>query len=332
MLSRVRGCFLAGACGDALGYGVEFSDDFMIRSKYGKDRITEMDRIGGVVEVSDDTQMDIYTAHGSIHAAEKNCDYEGMVKEIYHSYLRWYCGQRHKQLPSELGEDDLITDEESKRLQQSRAPGITCLTALASGRMGCPDCILNDSKGCGGVMRAAPAGVYYYKEPEKAYQLGCDLAFITHCHPLGYQSAGALAMIIAFILQGLAIDESVNRVIAFLHEKGCKEMADCLQNAVNVAAKGPEYANAFSSLGQGWVGEEAVAIAVWAALLYPKDLKSAVVKAVNHSGDSDSTGAVCGYIVGAALGEEAIPKEWLEHLELKSILVSQAEKLVSLVQ
>ena len=92
MLSRVRGCFLAGACGDALGYGVEFSDDFMIRSKYGKDRITEMDRIEGVVEVSDDTQMDIYTAHGSIHAAEKNCDYEGMVKEIYHSCLRWYSG------------------------------------------------------------------------------------------------------------------------------------------------------------------------------------------------------------------------------------------------
>ena len=85
VLSRIRGCFLAGAYSGALGYGVEFSDDSMIRSKYGKDRITEMDRIGGVVEVSDDTQMDIYTAQGIIHAAEKNCDYEGMVKEIYHS-------------------------------------------------------------------------------------------------------------------------------------------------------------------------------------------------------------------------------------------------------
>ena len=92
MLSRVRGCFLAGACGDALGYVVEFNDDSMIRSKYGKDGITEMDRIGGVVEVSDDTQMDIYTAQGIIHAAEKNGDYEGMVKETYHSYLRWYSG------------------------------------------------------------------------------------------------------------------------------------------------------------------------------------------------------------------------------------------------
>ncbi len=156
--------------------------------------------------------------------------------------------------------------------------------------------------------------------------------FFTHCHPLGYQSADALAMIVAFILQGFAIDESVSRVIAFLLEKGCKEMVDCLQNAVNNAAKGPEYPNALSFLGQGWVGEEAVAIAVWAALVCPKDLKGAVVRAVNHSGDSDSTGAVCGYIVGAALGEEAIPKEWLAHLELKSILVSQAEKLVSLIQ
>ena len=95
MLSRVRGCFLAGAYSDALGYVVEFNDDSMIRSKYGKDKITEMDRIGGVVEVSDDTQMDIYTAQGIIHAAEKNCDYEGMVKEIYPSYLLWYCGHDH---------------------------------------------------------------------------------------------------------------------------------------------------------------------------------------------------------------------------------------------
>ena len=176
------------------------------------------------------------------------------------------------------------------------------------------------------------SGCLLLQGAREGYQLRCDLAFITHCHPLGYQSADALAMIVAFILQGFAIDESVSRVIAFLLEKGCKEMVDCLQNAVNNAAKGPEYPNALSFLGQGWVGEEAVAIAVWAALVCPKDLKGAVVRVVNHSGDSDSTGAVCGYIVGAALGEEAIPKEWLAHLELKSILVSQAEKLVSLIQ
>ena len=65
-------------------------------------------------------------------------------------------------------------------------------------------------------------------------------------------------MFSAFILQGLAVDESVSPVIAFLHEKGCKEMAACLQNAVNVTTKGPEYVNALSFLKQGWIGEEAI--------------------------------------------------------------------------
>ena len=57
-----------------------------------------------------------------------------------------------------------------------------------------------------------------------------------------------------------------------------------------------------------------------------------MVKMVIHSGDSDSVAAACGYIVGVALDEEAIPKEWLAHLELKGILAFQAEKLLSLVQ
>ena len=39
--------------------------------------------------------------------------------------------------------------------------------------------------------------------------------------------------------------------------------------------------------------------------------------AVNHSGDSDSTGAITGNILGALQGVDVIPKEWLEHLELR---------------
>ena len=65
-------------------------------------------------------------------------------------------------------------------------------------------------------------------------------------------------MFSAFILQGLAVDESVSPVIALLHEKGCKEMVACLQNAVNVMAKGPEYVNALSFLKQDWIGEEGI--------------------------------------------------------------------------
>lgn len=333
MLSKFRGCLLAGACGDALGGSVEFHPLSYILGRYGPKGITEMNLHGGYAEVTDDTQMDIYTAQGIIHAVRKNCDYNGMVQEIYKSYVLWYRGQMSDYDGSTPIQDDLITDENSKRLYENRAPGNTCLVALGSGIMGTRTRQLNDSKGCGGVMRAAPAGLYYYKNPEMAYELGCDLAAITHSHPLGYQSSGALAMIVANVLQGDAISVAVKKTIDFLHQKEeCSEMEQWLQKAVDAVVSGPEYPKVYDVLKAGWVGEEALAIAVWAAMKYPNDLKEAIVKAVNHSGDSDSTGAICGYIIGASLGEEAIPASWLEHLELKDIIVSQADTLCTMTQ
>jgi len=70
-------------------------------------------------------------------------------------------------------------------------------------------------------------------------------------------------------------------------------------------------------IGQGWIAEEALAISVICALAFPDDFRRAVLLAVNHSGDSDSTGAITGNILGAFLGVGAIPPEWLDRLELR---------------
>ena len=45
------------------------------------------------------------------------------------------------------------------------------------------------------------------------------------------------------------------------------------------------------------------------ALRYSDDFEKGITAAVNHDGDSDSTGAVTGNILGAALGFEAIPQK-----------------------
>ncbi len=52
-----------------------------------------------------------------------------------------------------------------------------------------------------------------------------------------------------------------------------------------------------------------------------------VVCAVNHDGDSDSTGAVAGNIIGAILGYSAIPEHYLDTLEIEPVLVSAADDL-----
>lgn len=42
--------------------------------------------------------------------------------------------------------------------------------------------------------------------------------------------------------------------------------------------------------------------------------------AVNHDGDSDSTGAIAGNLLGTMFGVEAIPQAWLEDLELRAVI------------
>ena len=80
------------------------------------------------------------------------------------------------------------------------------------------------------------------------------------------------------------------------------------------------------SLGAGWVAEEALAISVYCALVAP-DLASALLLAVNHSGDSDSTGAITGHLRGVAEGEAAIPSAWVAGLELREVVEAVADDL-----
>lgn len=84
-----------------------------------------------------------------------------------------------------------------------------------------------------------------------------------------------------------------------------------------------------SKLGDGWVGEEALAISVYCTLKYKKDFKRALITAVNHNGDSDSTGAITGNILGAYLGIDAIPKEWARKVELKDEIIEVSDDLLS---
>lgn len=66
LLDRVRGCFLAGAMGDALGYPVEFYTLVTIYNQYGKKGITdlEIDKQFKKSIITDDTQMLLFTAEG----------------------------------------------------------------------------------------------------------------------------------------------------------------------------------------------------------------------------------------------------------------------------
>ena len=153
------------------------------------------------------------------------------------------------------------------------------------------------------------------------YEVGCQVAAITHGHPTGFISAGAYAAIIAYILKGCTIENAVESTINLIAQApGGDETMDKLRQAMELHEAGEPSQAFLSTLGKGFVAEEALAIAVYAALSYSGNLKRAVLLAVNHDGNSNATGAICGSIVGAYIGKASVPMEWSQVLELEEVI------------
>lgn len=331
------GCLLGGAIGDALGYPIEFLYLNEIYDKYGRNGIEdlEVNVFLGKSLISDDTQMTLFTVEGILNCEKKRKQGEevNIVKCVFESYERWLYTQGYA-LSEEY--NYFIKERNSmlcnyKELFSQRAPGNSCLMSLMhikDNNFGTIENHINNSKGCGGVMRTAPAGLYYINRNKKAFKLGCELAAITHGHTTGYISAGAFSSIISDLCAGLTIEEAVENAIKILKiiDKN-RETLKALNRAVLLAKDGNPSPENILQLGRGWTGEEALSIAIYCALSYPKDFEKAVKLSVNHSGDSDSTGAICGNIMGAKLGFQSIPKEWIDKLELADLIKEMAEGL-----
>ena len=76
------------------------------------------------------------------------------------------------------------------------------------------------------------------------------------------------------------------------------------------------------------MADEALAIGVSCALA-ASDFETGVRLAVNHDGDSDSTAAIAGHLLGAMHGSDAIPKRWTISLELRRVIVEMADDLAT---
>ncbi len=297
-LDKIRGCLFGGAIGDALGYPVEFLKRSEIINKYGEKGLRKLVLVKTTDKalISDDTQMILFTAEG-LYREEESLE----IDEIYRSYLRWYCTQTSEnldELPSK-DQNDYNSIMSYKELYIRRAPGMTCLSALSSGEMGTPDNPLNNSKGCGGVMRVAPVGLIYHDDINKAFEVGKNVAAITHGHPTVYIAAGAFAMIVAELMKGKKLYESVESCISLLKKKDeNKETYNALKLVLKLVNSDEEVYECIKKLGEGWAAEEALAIAVFCALK-AKTFKEAMIMAVNHDGDSDSTGSICGNLLGS---------------------------------
>ncbi len=328
-LSRFRGCLLGGAVGDALGAPVEFMSLSRICKHYG---------VGGIRDfaefynhkgaITDETQMMLFTAEGLIRALvqerhEGSANYSQVMANAYQRWLRTQGESNGHGLNPLAQESGWLYS--LKDLHAQRAPGRTCRAALRDAtELGVP--APNNSKGSGGVMRIAPVGLFA-ESIEERFDLGCQMAALTHGHPTGWLAGGALAVMITAIRQGATLPEAIDTALDCLELKpDHEELLTALELADDLAYEGCDPDSAIAQLGSGWLAHEALAIAIYCALIAP-NFSDGVILAVNHDGDSDTTGALTGNLLGVIWGEQSIPAPWLKQLELRKVITELADDL-----
>ena len=357
----IRGSLMAGATGDALGYPVEFMSRNAILARYGDKGITrfKLDSDGKAL-VSDDTQMTLFTANGMLMGLTRGYmrGIGGDPKNyVGGAYIDWYYTQTVNK-KSERDDFHYTWLRDLPELAYRRAPGITCLNACES-LLAHRD-VENNSKGCGGIMRVAPMGLldasfkesggsgFYYKTVYLA-EAGAHIARVTHLHPLGYLPAALMTLLLSRIVP-LTPDEVKESIIDIIND-GLDVMMNMYGNdyakykeylraltlkAVNLAHSNISDIQAIMQLGEGWTAEEAWVISLYCVIRHVDNMKEAIIAAVNHDGDSDSTGSITGNIMGAIYGYEAIKRERLfcpygkkfeDTIELHNIILAIADDL-----
>lgn len=353
---RVWGCFIGGAVGDALGYPIEFMKEDEIDSVFGPQGIQTLEQAAKLSHepqavFSDDTQMTLFTAAGLIYGAEQGRTPDS--SDVWLAYREWFATQGNSTYLDDPAHPKLwLTSMDAMR--HKRAPGNTCLYAIQGGVAGTILEPVNNSKGCGGVMRAAPVGLVAHclrgheqfrnsRRYQWATRMASESAALTHGHPMGWLPAAVLAQIVA-----RSCAEEENLPLSFIIEHSVRSVAaqystfpeadvlvDMVMRAIELStlphATIEDDRARIHELGEGWVGEEALCIAIYAALSYIDDFAAAIRCAVNHWGDSDSTGAICGNILGAYKGFGVVRESFsLLTLEQIDTLLKVADDMIAL--
>ncbi|MCW2671790.1 MAG: ADP-ribosylglycohydrolase [Frankiales bacterium] len=324
---RVEGCLLAGAVGDALGAAVEFLSLDQIRAAHGPQGVTGYaEAYGGLGRVTDDSQMSILTVEGIRRALATG---QPVNETTYPLYRDW----AHAQVAGRWADHADPWLVEQPVLLAQRAPGHACLSGLTRGWMPTLDNRVNTkSKGSGTVMRSATYGLVPSWSPEEAFGRAVEGAASSHGHDTALVAAGALAMIVRHLLDGVALLDAVDQTLQYLDGyEGLDtfEATEAIAQALDASVLMEPTPEAVEALGGGWTAEEALAIAVFCALTHEHDIEAALLLASNHGGDSDSTASICGNLVGAVHGLVGMPEEWILGNEVTAFVSDLSLRLVA---
>ena len=282
-VERVRGSLLGHALGDALGAPFEGRKPEVIAARYATPMRMLFEPPEERLRYTDDAQMAIAVAEVLVSRDDPSPeDYAASYVENFEIW-RGYGGGAKRTLRA-LSEGTSVHD---------------------AARIAFPD----GSYGNGAAMRVAAVGLRFANDQGRLLEQARRSALPTHCHPIGIDGALLIAAGTAFAL----------RTASAPFDRLWKELGGLPESrefeAKLEAARAVTHPAQLPSLGTGIASHDSAVTALALFALFPDDYPGAVSHAVCMGGDCDTIAAMAGGLVGARVGEAALPEIWLERLE-----------------
>lgn len=299
---QAQAILLGLALGDALGYPTEFDRLPFIKQQYGEKGIQEPPN---PALFSDDTQMTIALTEGLLDAGIDS-DIDTLMNAIGKRFIEW-----------------------GHSPQNDRSPGTTCMKGIYNYETGSPwrESGIVESKGCGSVMRVATIGYLYQHDEARLREVAHASGIITHGHKAAIAASIGGAYLVKLALDGVHPDAYLPKVMAFTDGISA-EFDQAMLKIGHVMGWGSEE-RALTHLGEGWVGDEALALALYCVMKFPDDYVAVVRRGANTDGDSDSIASIGGGISAARLGLNAIPADWRQRCERRDELIHLGQRMAA---
>ena len=301
----IRGCLLGLAVGDAMGATVDSKSYAKICETYGPAGLLGYDLVNGFASISSYTQVAGFACNGLLlSVARGHVGGTAAMRCVVQALKEW---ARVQHLPRDPEKRSCWLSQVSA-FRQRRCMDARTLDAMTREALGTPERPANQADGPGSL---------------------------THGDPMAFLSGAVLAYIIAALIHDPEgrVEDHFRQAAQAVHEQfgnqfpQTQTLQALLERAMGLSRK-PEIPHwqAMEQLGCNSAGQ-VLAGAMYAVLAGGEDFDAATIIAVNHSGKSAAVGALTGAILGAKLGEEALPEFYLECLEAAQVLRELATDL-----
>ena len=173
-----------------------------------------------------------------------------------------------------------------------------------------------------GASRIAPLVYAFHEDLDKLVDYSRSQTKMTHNNPVIIESAEFFARVARLVLNGTPPARSIKKVSQEQFENS--SLSRLVQ--AGLQSKDTETTFAISRFGQSCHTEEAFPGVIHLIARYGNDLREALIQSVMAGGDSAARGMMVGMVLGAQLGKECIPEEWLSQLRKRDQILELLDK------